>query len=852
MQNESEVQIGKALGLRLYLHVDAIPSASAEHQELITRAQSAGDIGGDAFNVVRVNAYASQVSFLLYPRFFEDPFPALLSAIAVDLKRSRQNKRSYQDSLNPPILHRKELLLPPEHPAKPQFQALTASLEALGVFQTAAPIGFKRQWTELLADTGYSVDGHTLVPIGNRIFVNPTDDPTYLPPAAAEPIARHLTALSRDRLSAPLRFLETFGFLNGSFSVFDYGCGKGDDLKYLQSINVPSNGWDPHFRPNDPLIPADFVNLGFVINVIEDLAERQYALTRAYSLARNAIVVSTMLTSDQRKEGRSFRDGYISSIGTFQKYYLQHELQSFIDGVLDESPIPLGPGVFIVFKNKEAEASFLASRVRSYSRAKMRFAIERRECTHETRRHENARELLPRQKELLDALWSQMLDLGRAPIETEVKDFAELTQHFGSYRSALKAIRDRYDLDELAESASQRRNEILVMLAIHHFRRTSRTVVMDSRLRNDILALFGSIRSAQQNALELIASLRQEETLKNAIQWSLENGIGTLIDDKGFIVHRSLITRLPPQLQVTVWAAGLLGDGLEASDLIRVHDGEEKVSFYRYDNFDREPLPRLRHQCKVDIKRLKTTDRYVSEDQNVKLIGKSRFLNEESSLFSETQEFDQNLFKITGEEFEHLHMQMNSIAPKLREALYEIEGHKLVRSERTPDLDENCGRFLRYRDLIHCGETQAALKIDNLPDVSDSYVALYELATNILDPVIEYFGSIRLTYGFCSNDLRKHIKGRVAPHLDQHAAHELDSKHKLICSRLGAAVDFVVDDENMYEVVKWIHDNLEFDRIYYYGPDRPIHVSFNDRPVREITELRQTKTGRQIPRKLEV
>jgi ABC-type uncharacterized transport system substrate-binding protein len=73
MQNETEQQIGKALGLRVYVHVDAIPSASSEHQDLINRARIFTGISDDAFNVVRINAYASQVSFLLYPRFFEDP-----------------------------------------------------------------------------------------------------------------------------------------------------------------------------------------------------------------------------------------------------------------------------------------------------------------------------------------------------------------------------------------------------------------------------------------------------------------------------------------------------------------------------------------------------------------------------------------------------------------------------------------------------------------------------------------------------------------------------------------------------------------------------------------------------------
>ena len=607
-------------------------------------------------------------------------------------------------------MHRKELLLPPQHPTRPEFEALTASLEALGIFQTAAPIGFKRQWTELLADTGYFLDGHTLVPVGNKIAVGGAADLFHSFTNEQEPIARHLTALTRDRLSAPIRFLETFGFLDGSFSVFDYGCGKGDDLKYLQAINVPSNGWDPHYRPADPLVTSDFVNLRFVINVIEDMAERQYALTRAFSLAQIAIVVSTMLVSNQHNEGRPFRDGFISSLGTFQKHYSQHELQSFIDSALDESPIPLGPGVFIVFKDKQAEASFLASRVRSESRAKVRFALDKPIRTRATRLNQCVEELSPRQKELLDVVWSQMLDIGRVPLETEIQDLAVIREHFGSPKSAFKAIEYRYDQGKLAESTTQRRNELLVVLAIHQFRTATRTLVLDDRLRNDILGIFGGIRAAQQSAAELIASLRQEETLQNAIQWSLERGIGAYIEDKGLIIHRNLITRLPPQLQIAVWAASLLGDGSDACDLVRIHDSLENVSFYRYDNFADDPLPTLKHQCKINIKRQRAVDRYVSGEENVRLVGKSRFLNEESPLFAAAEEFDHDLCAIADVRHDQLHMQMETLARRLRHALYEIEGHKLMRSERIPYLDEKCGQFLTYRDIIHCGETQASFK----------------------------------------------------------------------------------------------------------------------------------------------
>ncbi|MGB9155291.1 MAG: hypothetical protein WCB20_02285, partial [Chthoniobacterales bacterium] len=72
---------------------------------------------------------------------------------------------------------------------------------------------------------------------------------------------------------------------------------------------------------------------------------------------------------------------------------------------------------------------------------------------------------------------------------------------------------------------------------------------------------------------------------------------------------------------------------------------------------------------------------------------------------------------------------------------------------------------------------------------------------------------------------------------------------QFVCPRQGAAVDFVVEDEDMSEVVKWTSDTLNFDRIYYYGHARPIHVSFSERPAHEITELRQAKDGKLIPKK---
>jgi len=89
--------------------------------------------------------------------------------------------------------------------------------------------------------------------------------------------------------------------------------------------------------------------------------------------------------------------------------------------------------------------------------------------------------------------------------------------------------------------------------------------------------------------------------------------------------------------------------------------------------------------------------------------------------------------------------------------------------------------------------------------------------------------------------------GRIAPALDQHAAHERNRHGQPVCPRLGAAVDFIVEDEDMAEVARWIMANLPFDRLYFYGSERPLHVSWSEHPVGAAYELWEVN-GRRVPR----
>lgn len=184
----------------------------------------------------------------------------------------------------------------------------------------------------------------------------------------------------------------------------------------------------------------------------------------------------------------------------------------------------------------------------------------------------------------------------------------------------------------------------------------------------------------------------------------------------------------------------------------------------------------------------------------------------------------------------------------LRQSRYEVSGCSLARSQSIPSLDEPCGANYTYRDLIECGDTWNETKVDNAPRSPDTYTAYCDLARYVLDPLIDYFGAIRLTYGFASRALTKHIHRRIEPSLDQHASCETTPKGKSICSRGGAAIDFLVEFEDMRQVADWVAANTPFDRLYYYGNARPIHVSYGPQNSRQYVDMTPTSTGALVPK----
>lgn len=142
--------------------------------------------------------------------------------------------------------------------------------------------------------------------------------------------------------------------------------------------------------------------------------------------------------------------------------------------------------------------------------------------------------------------------------------------------------------------------------------------------------------------------------------------------------------------------------------------------------------------------------------------------------------------------------------------------------------------------------------LSNIPS-ADSKLYLEMLIAEILIPTERKFGALTITYGFTSSQLAayiaKHCAAGTAPQLDQHAASELNSKNNEISKRSGSACDFIVANHSMAEITRFIVKYLNFDRLYYYGDDRPIHVSISDTPVKHLQIMCESSSGRRYPGK---
>jgi DNA phosphorothioation-associated putative methyltransferase len=748
-------------------------------------------------------------------------------------------------------LHRKELLVGTNHPSHAKWSAITKAAESIGLFDEPSAIGFQLNWRRAIAAKGYILVGDDFRPLGNA--VDPTAGETERSEVGTPSVQRHLTALARNAISAPVQLLLRHGLLAPGLTFFDYGCGRGDDIAALRAEGFAATGWDPHYAPDRERVPAQVVNVGFVINVIEDPAERVEVLLRAFNLTRGVMAVGVMLSGPESK-GRQFGDGVMTTRGTFQKYFNQAELKDFLEHALHQEAFLVGPGIAFVFADKELEQRFLAGRYRRQDIGTRLLQLRSRMPSQLRERHSSQKQLGDRPPQpphpLLVDLWRFSLELGRHPEDVEVAALEDVVREFGGLPRALRMLGRAFDPSLLEQAHAARAEDLRLYFAVQQFSKRARYRQLEQRLQRDIRAFFGDYAHAQSAGLRLLSEAADPTVLLKACQEAAERGLGWLEGDHDLQLHVSLIDRLPPVVRAYVACGRQLYGELAEIDIVKIHIGSGKLSLMQYEDFHGSPLPAMKRRIKVNVRRTSCeVFEYGRQSPMPLLYNKSRFLHEETPGYAEQLAFDEALAATGLLRESEFGPSREDLVRGLSLRRLEIMGCRLVPAKSLPDLDDLCGAHFTFRQLIECGETQAKLSLPNMPLNPESFNALHDLATKLLDPIVEYFGMVRLTYGFCSPGLARHICSGIAPKLDQHAAHELNRAGKRICERGGAACDFLVEDEDMHTVAEWIIGALPFDRMYLYGADRPIHISYAPSESRQAFEMALQTSGRRIPRR---
>jgi DNA phosphorothioation-associated putative methyltransferase len=614
-----ESMTGKRVAGAVYVHRSAVSSLEDGGSQMARAEACAGSI---EWNVAKIEK--KSISLLLYESFDDAPFPALLGSTKIDLSTGETTFTDYRRRANPPILHRKELLLPPDDPRLPVFRALTAAAEERGLFKDSNRIGTRKAWEARIAETGLVLRGHRLVEADEEHFE----------------VVRHKTAIVRRDLSQPMQLMMRFGMVRKERSIFDFGCGQGEDVAALASQGFSAFGWDPHHAPHGPRAPADVVNLGFVINVIEDPRERVETVKAAWSFAQQALCVSVMLQGKYSTAGQKpYRDGYLTSRGTFQKYFEQQELQSLVAGITGEKPMALAPGVIAVFKDKDLEQEVL---LRRHSRAFVEGALPRPPIRE---RIVVARpELRERIAPAIEALHEQAILLGRVPDQEEAtaEALACIAENRVSWKRTLDLLRDDLAADERFHVAGRlRREDLLVHLALMQFPGAPKYRHLPKSIQSDLKVFFKSHSAAMDESRRLLFGAGDRDGVRADVEKAVAEGFGGLRGTHHFRFRSDVLSRLPPRLRILVGSAEVLQGGVESSDFVDIDLEAPRIVMVTCDDVDK-PVPFVVERTFVDLGRLKvSTDR--REPETTPIYFKSKYMRLDDAVRERQVAFETSL-----------------------------------------------------------------------------------------------------------------------------------------------------------------------------------------------------------------
>ena len=656
-----ESVVGKKVGGALYIHMDAVNWAPEKVLDTLKRALDIAKLDPDAFNVVKYQS-DDRMSLLQYEDFDVSPFPALILAHTIDLTSRSVKTINHSKSGNPPILHRKELLLAADDSRRGKFLKLTHELEKRGLFENSREIGRKKSWIRRLKEANARIENHTVS------FEEELEQGPHVSVSTPSEVARHKTAISRSRLSAPMQALARAGFLSEELTVLDYGCGQGDDVSILQMAGLNVSGWDPHFRPDERIEAADVVNLGYVVNVIEEPAERLQAIERAFSFATKVLCVAVMVWGKGNTEGQqTFRDGFLTNRGTFQKYFSQEEIRGLVEHATGKQAIMVGPGILFIFADEIAEQEYLLER---QSRAT---------DISDLLAHTSLRlpaEVVSRDDRIIEAhtetilkIWQKAGTLGRIPDPAELggKLFDEVKANLGSLRTAIRlGAQLMGGVASIEDAAKQRKDDLSVYFALNLFGRRKVYRELPLSLQRDVKTFFGSQRNAKDAGKAVLFSTGSVDKIRDACIEASNQRLGYLDDNHSLQIVASGVSRLPSVLRAYVGCAEVLYGDISVCDIVKIHIGSGKLTLLFCEKFE-TPLPKVLERVKISMREQEIEFfSYGSDYPKSYIYLKSRFMCRDDPGIDAQMKFDDRLQKLTGFDFTGHGPSSAEFASKLR------------------------------------------------------------------------------------------------------------------------------------------------------------------------------------------
>jgi DNA phosphorothioation-associated putative methyltransferase len=437
-------------------------------------------------------------------------------------------------------------------------------------------------------------------------------------------INRAKTALSRNNFSRPVQHLLESGLLTKKRSFFDYGCGRGDDIAGLTELGYQATGWDPAYHADRMQVPAAIVNLGFVLNVIEDPTERNLALRRAWELTEKALIVSVISIWERPKQGlEEFSDGHLTQRGTFQRYFEPGELKCYVDDLLGIDTLPYSPTSVLCFKDPDMEQEYVA-------RAERGVGLAVPPPSHPLRKSRLSQCIERFMADHPDE-WTELV--GLVTDTAAPPPLAILTPHEQLVNCGVRppdlteAIMDIMGEDEWKGLIERVRNRFLSRLALGFFRGKPKPKHYSLVEREAVKHHFSSFAAAIDRARPILFAIGDPNTI--AAECAATN-LG-VEDEQALFVHRSCIPYISPVLQTYIGAGRLFHGEINTVDVFKIHKASGKLTLLLYDDFAGSTAPILHTRVKINF-RARRIDYFNHRAEEQKLKNKAELLPIRSSL----------------------------------------------------------------------------------------------------------------------------------------------------------------------------------------------------------------------------